>query len=181
MRLPFTDKFLWAVYNFYKATDKALAPPDIFRLRTIKEVMRPHPDFWRALEEKRSRRQFAQFVNYLKRKGYIRIDNLKGKRGILLTPRGEEKALRVRLFAKDGQPVKRRKDGKWVMVIFDIPENKRRYRDELRKILYALEFQKLQKSVWVCPNDVLERLEDAVRIYNLDYYVRTFLIEEIET
>ena len=99
----------------------------------------------------------------------------------MLTPRGREKALKVRIFAKDDKSARKRKDGKWIMVIFDVPESKRRYRDELRKILYALGFQKFQKSVWVCPNDVLQRLEDAIRIYNLDYYVRAFLIEEIET
>lgn len=181
MKLPFTDKFLWAVYDFYKAADRALEPPEIFKLKTMKDVMRSQPDFWRELEYKKSRRQFAQFVNYLKRKGYIKIGNLKGKSGILLTPRGREKALKVRIFAKDDKSARKRKDGKWIMVIFDVPESKRRYRDELRKILYALGFQKFQKSVWVCPNDVLQRLEDAVRIYNLDYYVRAFLIEEIET
>ncbi|MBI2450295.1 MAG: CRISPR-associated endonuclease Cas2 [Candidatus Nealsonbacteria bacterium] len=181
MKSPLTDKFLWGIYNFYKATDKALTPPDIFRFKTIKEIMRPKdPDFWRKLEDKRSKQQFAQFVNYLKRKGYIKIENLKGKSGILLTPRGREKALRCRIFARDNQFIQKRKDGKWIMVIFDVPENKRRYRDELRKILYALGFQRLQKSVWVCPNDVLERLEEAIRIYNIDYYVRTFLIEEID-
>lgn len=180
MKLPFTDKFLWALYNFSESVDEALAPPDIFRLKTMKEALRPNWDFWDTIERKKRKKHFAQFINYLKHKGYIRIDNLKGKRGILLTPLGKTKALKSKIFIENEAGFKKRKDGKWIMVIFDVPEKKKRHREELRKILYALGFQKLQKSVWVCPHDVLGKLDDAVRLYNLDYYLRTFLIEEIE-
>ena len=124
-----------------------------------------------------NKRQFAQFVNYLKREGYIKIGNLKKKQGILLTPKGREKVLKVgyKLLNK-----KQRKDKKWIMVIFDVPEKMRNYRDGFRTFLLSFGFQRLQKSVWVCPYDVLEKVEEIIGIYSLDRFVRIFLIEEIE-
>lgn len=43
-------------------------------------------------------------------------------------------------------------DRKWRMIMFDLPENKRGLRNELRKQLKSAHFGGLQKSVWVCPD-----------------------------
>ena len=66
------------------------------------------------------------------------------------------------------------------MVIFDIPEKKRKIRDLFRKNLLVLGYQRLQKSIWVCPYDVFKETEELIRDYLIDFYVRIFLIEEIE-
>ena len=182
MKFSFTDKFLWEIYNFLEKTVETFEPPEIFKIRSFERMLSSPQqiEFWKELKKRKSKRQFSQFINYLKKKGYIKSGNLKGKKGILLTSRGKEKALRIGVFIESAHGFKKRKDKKWIMVIFDVPEKKKQHREELRRILYALGFKKLQKSVWVSPYDVLERLEDAVRIYKLDYYIRTFIIEEIE-
>jgi len=66
------------------------------------------------------------------------------------------------------------------MVIFDIPERKRTLRDILRENLQILGFKYLQKSIWVCPYDVLEEVQNLIAKYELEKYVKTFLIEELE-
>ena len=177
IRIPITDQFLWIVYNFFEKTGEILEPPEIFKLRSFRNIVPLGTGVWRILEKKRRRRQFAQFVNHLKRQGYIKIANVKEKRGILLTPKGKKKVLRIRykLLAK-----KSRKDKKWIMVIFDIPEKMRKHRNEFRAFLISFGFQRLQKSVWVCPYDVLKDVEEIIRIYSLDKFVRIFLIEEIK-
>jgi len=43
-----------------------------------------------------------------------------------------------------------------------------------------LGFKYLQKSIWVCPYDVLEEVQNLIAKYELEKYVKTFLIEEIE-
>jgi phenylacetic acid degradation operon negative regulatory protein len=49
-------------------------------------------------------------------------------------------------------------DGKWRMVLFDIPEKDRRLREKLRRHLLASHFGYLQNSVWVSPDPLnLER------------------------
>jgi phenylacetic acid degradation operon negative regulatory protein len=116
----------------------------------------------------------------LKKKGYVQSASLKEKRGILLTQKGKRKALKTKLLLESSPGLKRRKDGKYSMVIFDIPEKKRRLRDEFRNILLSLGFRQFQKSVWISPFDIQKQLEEAIRIYDLEDYVRIFLIEEIE-
>lgn len=50
---------------------------------------------------------------------------------------------------------KRKWDGKWRLVIFDIEEIERHLRDELRRKLKELGFGMVQKSVWLSPHDLL--------------------------
>jgi len=173
MKLPITDQFLWLIYN---CTEEILEPLEIFRLRTKNDIAPLGRDIWKKLERKRRKNQFHQFINYLKNKGYIKITNLKGKKGILLTPKGNKKILRVRYKLLDK---KRRKDKKWIMVMYDIPEKKKKERASLREMLQILGYQKLQKSIWICPRDVFKETEKVIRIYSLDSYVKIFLIEEI--
>lgn len=45
-------------------------------------------------------------------------------------------------------------DGEWRMVVFDLPEEKRSLRNELRRELRAARFGGLQGSVWVSPDPV---------------------------
>ena len=75
---------------------------------------------------------------------------------------------------------KKRRDGNWLMLIFDIPEKKRKLRDLLRENLQILGFKLLQKSIWVCPYDILEQVQGIIQKYNLEKYVKIFLIKEVE-
>lgn len=177
MKLQVTDKFLWSVYQFFEDTQDVLEMPEIFKLKSFSRI---GPclgkEYWRALEKKRQKRQFSQFINYLKRKKYIKIENLKGKSGILLTSQGREKAL---IAKRELLQKRKRKDGKWVMIMYDVPESKKKARHFLRQTLLSLGYQCLQKSIWVSPYDVFKETEEAIRVSLLDEFVRIFLIEEI--
>lgn len=59
----------------------------------------------------------------------------------------------------------RKWDGKWRIVIFDVPENKRGIRRELRRAIALYGFVKLQQSAWVYPY----KCDDFVHL------VRTYL------
>ncbi len=176
MRLPFTDQFLLDIYNLIEKIDQVseeFTPP-----RTMRELL--YPDLCRLkrkYERKKAKRRFSQFINYLKKKGYIEIKNLKEKQGVLLTKKGIEKV--VNFKSKIGER-ERRPDGKWQMIIFDIPERERYLRDLLRGKIYLLGYKMLQQSVWVCPYNVLKETEKFLRENSLDEYVRLFLIEQID-
>ncbi|MEA3293020.1 MAG: CRISPR-associated endonuclease Cas2 [Patescibacteria group bacterium] len=176
MKLPITDQFLWIIYKFFEETGEILEPPEIFKLKGWKNILPLGTEVWKDLAKKKNKRQFAQFINHLKNKGYIKIANLKKKKGILLTPTGERKILKVKFELLDK---KRRKDKKWIMIMYDIPEKKRRERSSLRVILQSLGYQNFQKSIWICPYDVFQETEEIIRIHSLDHYIKTFLIEEI--
>ncbi len=44
-------------------------------------------------------------------------------------------------------------DKKWRVVIFDIPEKKKKVRDQVRNLFVSAGFERLQDSVWVYPYD----------------------------
>jgi len=66
------------------------------------------------------------------------------------------------------------------MVIFDIPEKKKFLREAFRGALSLMGYQKLQQSVWVCPYEVSQETEEAIKEYSLNGYVRSFIIEKVE-
>ena len=176
MKLPITDKFLLDLYNLIEEIDKTFdlfIPP-----QTMQEVC--YSEFYqlkRKYERKKSKEQFSRFISYLKRRGYIKIKNLEQKQGIILTKKGAEKVFKAKLKMRKN---KKRSDGKWQMVIFDVPEKKRIFRDILRENLRILGYKMLQQSVWVSPYDVLKETEGIIRKYSLDNYVKLFLIEKVE-
>ena len=63
-------------------------------------------------------------------------------------------------------------DGGWRMVTFDIPEQKRKHRDYLRKVLKAVGFHEFQKSIWIYPFPVPPFLKEVMLEENIKPYVR---------
>ena len=51
-------------------------------------------------------------------------------------------------------------NGIWYMLIFDVPETERHYRDTLRGFLKRLRMGCLQKSVWITPRDIRPEYSD---------------------
>lgn len=66
----------------------------------------------------------------------------------------------------------RKWDNKWRVIIFDIPEKKRRQRTRAREILKAAGFQRLQDSVWVYPYDC----EDVIGLMKTDLGIGKYLL-----
>lgn len=67
-----------------------------------------------------------------------------------LTTRGKWEAY-IRGSGVEVRAKKKTWDGKWRIVIFDIPDAKARLRGELRRGMKLFGFHQLQKSVWVYP------------------------------
>lgn len=62
-------------------------------------------------------------------------------------------------------------DGKWRVVIFDIPEQKRVVRDMFRRKLKHWGFKNWQKSVWITKNNVTEKLRKTVKELGIEKWV----------
>lgn len=73
----------------------------------------------------------------------------------------------------------KRWDGKWRILIFDIPEKSRLKRDYLRRKLYDIGFGHLQKSVWVSPFDIIREVQEFLRFHGLDEGVILFEAKRI--
>jgi hypothetical protein len=186
MKLHLTEKFLWDIYKLIKTKDEiidTLIPPHVsHKSRAFLEIFWPsyydiRDYYWEQYKEKKKREGFAKMISYLKSRGYLNIKDLKNREAILITSKGMEKIFDAKIKLTER---KKRKDEKWQMVLFDIPENNRKNRDYFREYLKYLGYQKLQQSVWVCPYDVLKETEQLIKRYKLERFVRLLLVEEVE-
>ena len=130
------------------------------------------------------------FCNHgVKNNFYVSVSRLK-KRGLItkrsdtfrLTRQGEKEAFFAHLDAQTVlyKPKKRKWDGRWRMIIFDVPEKKRRYRDYLRQMLKTLGFKELQKSTWVTPFPIPDFLKELLWEERMKHFTRFITIKEID-
>ncbi len=75
-----------------------------------------------------------------------------GKKYLRVTPTGR-KALAFEQAKITLKNQKKKWDGRWRMVVFDVPERRRRIRNRLRAVMLEIGFVRLQDSVWVYPYD----------------------------
>lgn len=183
-KLPFTEKFLWDVFKLIKFKDEIMDEIWSRRWYGLKdpfEMIWPDfyqvkDDYWERYKDKKKRKNFADLVYRLQKNGYLRKLKVKDKTAIMLTPKGMEKIFTIKIKSIKKET---RKDKKWQMVLFDIPEDKRKNRDLFRKGLQYLGHKRLQKSIWVCPYDVLEKTKHLIKRYNLKEHVELLLVKKI--
>jgi len=106
----------------------------------------------------------------------VREDN--GRKVVKLTKKGINKFIRCKV--DELQIIRPKKwDKKWRVVIFDIPEKLKSYRNQLSFKLRAMGFMQIQKSVWAhpfpCENEIIF-LAEALRI---SPFVRFMLVSTI--
>jgi hypothetical protein len=138
----------------------ALAAPKVLSL--IKDE---HLDRILPTEPKQRLRETA---SRLKRKGLIEFRVQDGRKRIYLTHKGREEARRIQV-TRVTMRTRKRWDGRWRMIIFDIPEKRKPLRERMREFVRMLGFLKLQDSVWVYPHDC----EELVTILKSDLKVGT--------
>jgi DNA-binding transcriptional regulator PaaX len=97
---------------------------------------------------------------------------------IILTEDGRKKALSYKI---DEINIKKpaKWDKKWRIVIFDIPETKKRSREALRNKLRELGFQKMQKSVFVYPFECENEINFIMEFWGIRSYVKFLRAESI--
>jgi phenylacetic acid degradation operon negative regulatory protein len=102
---------------------------------------------------------FYSSLYNLRRDGYIKFKKQREGEFCHLTSKGKKIVNELLVKVK----IKKQKwDGKWRILIFDIPESRRGFRDNMRKSLLNLGFLKLQKSVWITPYDIIDDLYDII-------------------
>ena len=125
-----------------------------------------------------TKKNFYVSVSKLKKRGYL----TKNASTFRLTRKGEKEAFFAHLDAQTilYKPRKRKWDGQWRMIIFDVPEKKRRYRDYLRQMLKTLGFKELQKSTWVTPYPIPDFLKELLWEERMKHFTRFITIKEID-
>jgi len=103
----------------------------------------------------------------LKKEGSISFYEKNNQIYISLTKKGKRKAGWMQI---DNLKIKKPKkwDGKWRILLFDIAEMKRMYREALRGKLKDLGFQLFQKSAWITPYDCAKEVNLLKSFFGLN-------------
>lgn len=115
----------------------------------------------------------------LRKRGLINFETRKGQMFISLTEKGKHKAGWMQI---DKLKIKKPKkwDKKWRMVMFDIAQMKRQYREALRGKLKQLGFYLFQKSIWVIPYECNKEITMLKDFFGLkDNEIRLITIDDI--
>lgn len=92
-----------------------------------------------------------------------------------LTDAGKEKAVLAKLLLED-----QKWDGRWRIIIFDVPEKRRIVRDILRSKLKTWGFVLWQQSVWATKKNCTKPLRDFINQSGIRAWVKVFEADEVD-
>ena len=132
------------------------------------ELKKEADGLWRAMD----REALFRILRFLKMKKMIEvIEKSDGERSIKITKSGRERAREFQIQQINvARPAKW--DGRWRIVIFDIPEKRKKMRDGLRRHLKRLGFHELQKSVFVVPYPCEREIQTITKLMDLEGNLR---------
>lgn len=106
-------------------------------------------------------------------------DNRDGTLTLVLSKEGKQTALTYDL---ENLEIKKPDhwDGKWRMVMFDVPETLKRVRESLRMHFKGMGFYEFQKSVFAHPYPCAGEIEYIVEFYNARRHIRFVVATEID-
>lgn len=131
-------------------------------------ILRSAVKEWQRIND----RNLARSIRSLYQSRLISImDKADGTSEMMLTKNGRQQAL---VFKIDEMNIKKpvRWDGRWRIVLFDIPERQKRIREALRGHLKQLSFYEYQKSVFIHPYDCRDEIDFIIELYHARRYVR---------
>ena len=126
-----------------------------------------------------SKEQIRNSINHLRQKRLIEyVADKNGKTIVKITKKGGNK---LRAFAIDLISIKKpiKWDGKWRLVMFDIPMRFTKGREELRDHLKQLGFYQFQKSAWLYPYPCEDEIIFVADFYGVGKYVEILTVDTI--
>lgn len=124
---------------------------------------------FRSLEVEYTRKHIYDAIFRLLNQGLLVYNKAEADPFVRLTEDGQSMLSRI-------QPTK---DGVWKLVIFDIPEKKRKIRNHLRSKLKALGFKKWQESIWVSPYALDPAIEEEFALLAEKFFIRLIKTKNI--
>ena len=125
---------------------------------------------WERLKDRRdiSRSIYDQSIYRLKNKGLISVEKDLYK----LSKKGLGHHQNPYKIIKE-KPQKKHK----IIIIFDIPESKRKTRDWLRRQIRDWDFKMIQKSVWVGYGSLPKEFNDRLKILKIKECIKIFNVQ----
>ncbi len=127
--------------------------------------------------KKYKRGDIGRIIKRFQKSELIAVREQNGQTVIEISEKGKAKLLK---YDFDNLTLKKKRDGKSRVVIFDIPNTKKASRDIFRRKIEGLGFIKLQESVFVSAYPCREEIEFIVNFLFIEKYVSLFQMGKIE-
>ena len=114
----------------------------------------------------RDRYRVRQAVKRLQKNNMVRIVNRNGNEVVEITTHGKKKVLDYD-FDNMQLETKRKWDGKWRIVMFDIPQTKKKARDAVSFKIKEIGMYPIQKSVFVFPYPCKDEINFVGEIFGV--------------
>lgn len=125
-------------------------------------------------QDEEVREEYAEKLRQMKRQDYIRKNGGKytlTKKGYKILSESKVWSLTI--------PTQKRWDGKWRVVVFDIPKDRHKRRDSFRRRLQELGLTLYQNSVWIYPYPLEHEVRQVAEFYMLSNCVSFITAERI--
>ncbi len=134
---------------------------------------------WRKNWDKIDKRRIYDAVKRLNNKRLIELVEINGQIYIRTTTNGKNLLKR---FDYDNLELLKNKtwDKKWRLIIFDIPEKKKRERNVLSEKLKDFGLYPLQESVFIYPFDCRNEIDFVCEFLSISRYVNYCIIESLD-
>ncbi|MFD2131578.1 phenylacetic acid degradation operon negative regulatory protein PaaX [Pseudogracilibacillus auburnensis] len=111
-------------------------------------------------------------VSRMSKQGWLKSEKRGNKSYYFLTEQGvaRMKEASKRIYKEPTPPW----EGKWWILVYTIPEEKRHLRDKLREELVWSGFGLLSNSCWITPNDLEDEMTRMIKKYEIEDYVSYF-------
>ncbi len=103
-----------------------------------------------------------------------------GETTVKLTEKGRVRFLKYKLEQMPQSFAKKNWDGRWRIIVFDVPEKERGKRDNFRNFLNSLKFYQLQESVYLAPYPCEKEIEFLRQYYGLGKKVQVLVSSGLE-
>lgn len=129
---------------------------------------------WREV----NKRDLGRIIKRLQKQEMIAIKEGQDKTEIEITEKGKRRLLEYD-FEKLERKSKKR-DGKWRLIIFDIPEGKKKNRDAFRKKLIQIDCIRLQDSVFVSAFPCKDEIDFLCHYLQISDFVTLLTVGSME-
>lgn len=127
----------------------------------------------RDMRKAREKRKERETIRRLREKKLIEIDKRADEVYVALTEVGAKEYLRLKVLDADLY-----EDDRACLVVFDIPESKRKLRKSLREFLSYAGFIPIQKSVWLSKFNAGNAISKLLTVKGSKHWVRIYEVRE---
>ena len=125
------------------------------------------------------RNKLRRVFKQLNKQKVINYYQKNGKDIIEITSKGEKKLVAYK-FESLKLDTKKRWDGKWRVVMFDIPERQKQARNAIGRKLKEIGFIQLQKSVFIAPYECEAEIDFIGEYFSVRKYIKYMRVEHVE-